>query len=641
LRERIENDEQFRELMADVPQIFWIRDATDNSLIYVSPAYERISGYSCQSLYGNHAGLLEVIHPDDRERMTQALGHIKKSEGYEEEFRLVRPDGELRWLWARGYPVRDKHGTIRRFVGIAEDVTEQKASERAHSRTSAFIEFAGDVVVSVSANGTVVSWSAGATEVYGYTGEEILGNSFSGLFPPGQFRKYHPVMDRVMAGESVQGHETVRRRKDGGLVSLIVGVVPVDACAEGTLGASKAGHNVSTIKRLEAQFIEAQKMEAIGQLASGVAHDFNNMLAVIMGYSDFILEALGPDHALHSDAKEVRNAAERAAGLTRQLLLFSRKQTVQAAVLDLRLVIDELEGMLRQLIDGHITLVVECDEQSGSVNADSGYIGQVLLNLAVNARDAMPDGGTLTIATRNVTLDAAYARLHSGVVPGRYVMLSVADTGMGMTDEVKGHLFEAFFTTKTEGKGTGLGLASCQTIIALSGGHITVESTLGLGSTFRVYLPRVDQPVELLARPERAKVQLPRGTETVLVVEDEPSVRNLAVAILHAQGYQVLSAANGQEGLRVAREHEADSIRLVVTDVIMPLMGGKVMAEWLRATYPHLKVLFTSGYTDEAIEHHGVLDPGVAFLPKPYTPASLARQVREMLDAPPLVEAPA
>jgi CheY-like chemotaxis protein len=265
---------------------------------------------------------------------------------------------------------------------------------------------------------------------------------------------------------------------------------------------------------------------------------------------------------------------------------------------------------------------------------------QVLLNLVVSARDAMPNGGKLSIVTSNVTLDAEYSRTHPGVAPGAYVLLSVSDTGAGMTEEVKTHLFEAFFTTKPKGKGTGLGLTSCQTIIDQSGGHIDVYSELGRGTTFKVYLPRVDLPVEPPVPPDRTGVPLPRGSETLLVVEDEPAVRHLAVSVLRGQGYQVLSAANGQHGLRVVREHQGDAIRLVITDVIMPQMGGKVMAEWLKATYPDLKVLFTSGYTDEAIAHHGVLDPGVSFLPKPYTPATLAREVRELLDAPSHAEGP-
>jgi two-component system cell cycle sensor histidine kinase/response regulator CckA len=384
-------------------------------------------------------------------------------------------------------------------------------------------------------------------------------------------------------------------------------------------------------RRLEPQFIEAQKMEVVGHLASGVAHDFNNILGVIMGYSDLLMSGLGPDSPLRKYAEEILHASERAAGLTRQLLVFSRKQTVQPVVLDLNDAVKDLDKMLRRLIDENVEMTIVPGKQTGHVKADSGYVGQVLMNLVVNARDAMPNGGNLTIATNNVTLDENYAHTHTGAIPGDYVRLSVSDTGTGMTDEVKARLFEPFFTTKPKGKGTGLGLATCQTIVQQSGGHIGVYSEVGKGTTFKIYFPRVELPLDVAARPIQTG-PLPRGTETLLVVEDEPAVRHLACSVLQTQGYEVLSAPNGREALRVAREHKGSPICLVVTDVIMPQMGGKVMAEWLKTIYPDLKILFTSGYTDDTIIHHGVLEAGVNFLSKPYTFATLAHKVREMLD---------
>jgi CheY-like chemotaxis protein len=330
--------------------------------------------------------------------------------------------------------------------------------------------------------------------------------------------------------------------------------------------------------------------------------------------------------------EEIRHASERAVGLTRQLLVFSRKQTVQPVVMDLNAAVKELNKMLRRLIDENIEMTIVPGKEIGRVKADPGHVGQVLMNLVVNARDAMPNGGKLTIATNNVTLDDKCADTSAGATPGDYVVLSVSDTGTGMTEEVKARLFEAFFTTKPLGKGTGLGLATCQTIVHQSGGHIGVFSELGKGSTFKIYLPCVEQPLDVVARKSQGG-PLPRGTETVLIVEDEPSVRHLARGVLQAQGYEVLSASNGQDALHVARDHKGKPIRLVVTDVIMPLMGGKVMAEWLKTTYPELKVLFTSGYTDNAIIHDGALEAGIEFLPKPYTTATLVRKVRELLDA--------
>lgn len=391
-------------------------------------------------------------------------------------------------------------------------------------------------------------------------------------------------------------------------------------------------------RRLEAQFIEAQKMEVIGQLAAGVAHDFNNILGVIMGYSDIMLMKLPATDPLRTHVTEIRRASERAAGLTLQLLVFGRKQTVQPVITDLNVVMRDLEQMLQRLIDENIILTLVPGTQPGHIMADPGYIGQVLMNLAVNARDAMPDGGRLTIATSRVTLDENFTRAHPGATPGDYMRLSVSDTGSGMPPEVKERIFEAFFTTKPAGKGTGLGLATCQTIVQQSGGFITVHSELGKGTLFQIHFPCVQQPPALTTAaappsPSAAGSPLPRGTETLLVVEDDPSVRHLAVEVLKTQGYHVIPAINGQEGLNLAQTHQGPPISLVLTDVIMPVMSGKVMSEWLKVTYPGLKILFTSGYTDDVISHHGVLDAGVDFLPKPYTPATLSRKVRDLLNA--------
>ena len=386
-------------------------------------------------------------------------------------------------------------------------------------------------------------------------------------------------------------------------------------------------------EQAEGRFIEAQKMGALGHLAGGVAHDFNNILAVIMGYSDLIALDGGPDHPLQKHNEIIRQATDRAVGLTRQLLIFSRKQTVQPVVLDLDFEMKHLEKMLGRLLDESIELTIVPGPQVGRIRADSGYISQVLMNLVVNARDAMPNGGHISIATSNVTLDEDYARTHPGVVAGDHVLLSVSDTGSGMTAEVQTRIFEAFFTTKLSGKGTGLGLATCQTIVQQSGGHIGVYSEVGKGTTFKVYFPRVEQPLGVSAKSALG-TPLPRGTETVLVVEDDVSVRHLARQVLESLGYEVLRASNGQHGLDVARDHKGSPIRLVVTDVVMPVMGGKLMVEWLNATYPDLKIIFTSGYTEDAIMHHCVFEDGAEFMPKPYAPATLARKVRELLDRP-------
>ncbi|HEV2695565.1 MAG TPA: PAS domain S-box protein [Verrucomicrobiae bacterium] len=515
--------------------------------------------------------------------------------------------------------------------GDAPDSVAQTEQEKiAAFRLAAIIEYSDDAIVSKTVEGIVIGWNHGAERLYGYMAEEMLGRPVAILYPPDHYPEYQRIMKEVKAGKSVPAFDTVRRRKDGTLVNVSVGFTPIEARDGEIVGVSKNSHDITRIKKLEAQFIEAQKMEVVGHLAGGVAHDFNNILAVIMCYSDLITMDLGADSPLRKYTEEIRHASEMAVALTRQLLVFSRRQTVQPVVIDLNSEVNGLDKMLRRLIDENIAMTIVPGKEIGRIKADSGHIGQVLMNLVVNARDAMPEGGRLTIATSNATLDKGYADTQKGVIPGEYVMLSVKDSGTGMTDEVKAHLFEAFYTTKPQGKGTGLGLATCQTIVQQSGGHIDIDSEVGKGTTFRVYFPRIEQPLDISAHLIQSG-PLPRGTETLLVVEDDPSVRHLARGILERLGYAVLSAANGRDGLRIAEGHKGSQIRLVVTDVIMPLMGGKEMAEWLKATHPSLKILYTSGYAGDT-NLPDMQDANSMFLPKPYTQSSLARTVRAMLD---------
>jgi PAS domain S-box-containing protein len=503
--------------------------------------------------------------------------------------------------------------------------------EEVRTRLASVVESSDDAIINESLDGIILTWNQGAERIYGYAASEVIGKSVAILLPPDRLAELPEIVEKVLRGVSISRRETVRLSKDGRRLDVSLSVSPTRDASGILIGVSTVARDITESRKMQAQFIEAQKMEVVGQLAGGVAHDFNNILAVIMGYNDLMMQELGPDDPLRKHVEEIQQASKRATGLTRQLLIFSRKQVVQPVVLDLNDVVNDLNKMLRRLIGENVTLTMVPGKEIGRIKADPGYLGQVLMNLVVNARDAMPEGGQLSIATHNVTFDENYADKHTGVIPGDYVMLSVSDTGTGMTDEVKARMFEAFFTTKPKGKGTGLGLATCQNIVQLSGGRIGFYSEVGKGTTFKVYFPRVDQPLDTETHFIQAG-PLPRGTETLLVVEDEPVLRHLAHRVLETQGYNVLRAANGQDALHMAREHKGSPIRLVITDVIMPLMGGKVMAEWLKTSYPDLKILFTSGYTDDAIAQHGVLEPGVAFLPKPYTPAILARKVREMLD---------
>jgi signal transduction histidine kinase len=385
-------------------------------------------------------------------------------------------------------------------------------------------------------------------------------------------------------------------------------------------------------KELEARLLHSQKMESIGRLAGGLAHDFNNLLTAITGYTSMALDALPTNTPAASDLTEVQKAAQRATNLTRQLLTFARKQIIEPQVLNLNDLILEMDKLLRRLIGADIEFVTLPAADLWHIKADPGQLEQVLVNLAVNARDAMPDGGTLLIETTNILIDPEQAYQHANVGAGAYVMLTVSDTGIGMTSEVQTHLFEPFFTTKEHGKGTGLGLATCYGIVAQHSGYIWVSSELAQGTTMRVYLPRAEGTAEPRAWHDDAPGR-PRGTETVLLVEDEPAVRELATRVLRAQGYRVLDAAGGAEALASIQQPGMAQPDLVLTDLIMPQLGGAALVEQLLAMYPAIKVLFMSGYTEGGVIQQGLLNPGVAFLQKPFTPTALIRKVREVLES--------
>lgn len=390
--------------------------------------------------------------------------------------------------------------------------------------------------------------------------------------------------------------------------------------------------DVTERKKLQFQLMQAQKMDSIGRLAGGVAHDFNNLLTAMVSYAELSMEALPADNAARDDIAEILKAANRAAGLTRQLLAFARKQILEPQIFDLNALILDMDRLLRRVIGEDIELVTLPAADLGAIRADPGQIEQVILNLVVNARDAMPTGGRLTIETQNIILDDDYVQQHIGAVDGAFVMLAISDTGIGMDEEVRRRAFEPFFTTKEPGRGVGLGLATCYGIVKQHGGNIWLYSEPGQGTTLKVYLPRVDaSPLEIPRYTEALPAAC--GSETILVVEDQAAVRALAVRVLQQHGYTVLEAGNGEEALQVVQEQADRVIDLVLSDVVMPRMGGKALVDRLIALRPAIKVLYISGYTDNAIIHHGQLDAGVALLQKPFSPSALARKVREVLDS--------
>jgi PAS domain S-box-containing protein len=501
-------------------------------------------------------------------------------------------------------------------------------------------ENALDVITILNIDGTIRYQSPSIERVLGYPAQDFSGKQASDFIHaedlPAFVQALHNTVEESSANMPLL---TFRCRHRDGSWRVFEGRANNLLADPVVAGLVLNSRDVTERKRLEEQFLQSQKVQAIGQLAGGVAHDFNNILTAIIGYTDLLLKQLPAKDGLHLTAEEIKKAATRAASLTRQLLAFSRKQVLQPRVLDLNSIVSDMDKMLRRLLGEHIDLVSAPQPDLGRVKADPSQIEQVIMNLAVNARDAMSDHGKLTIETDNVTLDAHYCQRRPDVSPGEYVMLALSDNGCGMAADVRAHLFEPFFTTKEIGQGTGLGLATCHGIIKQSGGHIAVYSEVNQGTTFKIFLPRVYEALAVTA--QREPVAEPNtGTETVLLVEDEPMLRELGLLVLSGLGYRVLSADNGVQALHLIEKHRGQDIHLLVTDVVMPEMGGKELAERLRVLSPHTRVLFCSGYTEDAIVHDGTLDPGISFVQKPYTVATLANKVREVLELVPSAERP-
>ena len=523
-------------------------------------------------------------------------------------------------------------------ITVIKDITERHEAERTLALLAAIVQSSNDAIVSKTLDGTITSWNDAATRLFGYTAEETVGRPITILIPPDRLDEERVLIGRVAAGERVDHYETIRLRKDGTEVTLSISLAPVLDASGKVIGASKTARDLTerrkteaALRRTEDHLRQAQKMEAVGRLAGGVAHDFNNVLSVILSYAEMLQADLKQDDPMRGDLEEISKAAQRAAGLTRQLLLFSRQQVVQPRVLDLNDILAGMDKMLRRLLGEDVDLTSVPAPQAGRVRADPSSIEQVIMNLVVNARDAMPTGGQLTIETQNVDLDEEYVREHPGSMPGPHVMLAVSDSGMGMDRATQSRIFDPFFTTKEAGKGTGLGLSTVFGIAQQSGGSIWVYSEPGKGATFKVYFPRVTAEMDA-PHPTLPPVTL-RGRETILLVEDEEQVRAVAQGILERNGYRVIAARSPGEALILCEEHSG-TIDLLLTDVVMPQMSGPELARRIAKVRSDTRVLCMSGYTDDSIVRHGVLESGVAFLQKPFTPETLMRKVREVCNTP-------
>jgi two-component system cell cycle sensor histidine kinase/response regulator CckA len=521
------------------------------------------------------------------------------------------------------------------------DITERKRAEEALGRSETkFYELFNEAPVGYfeyDHQGRITSVNRTVLEMLGYMIEEIIGQPVWNFIVEEDEARHRILAKLAGTVSPAQGLERTYRRKDGTTFPALIEDLLLKDSEGKIIGMRQTIQNIAERKRmekekaiLEEQLRQSQKMEAMGRLAGGIAHDFNNLLTIIKGYSQLSLLDLKKGDPKGKGIEEIQKATQRATDLIRQLLAFSRRQVMEMKVIDLNSLLRDLDKMLRRVIGEDIVLVTLLAEDLGRVKTDLGQMEQVLMNLVVNSRDAMPSGGKLTIETANVQLDEEYARIHIEVPPGRYIVLSVSDTGMGMTPEVKERIFEPFFTTKENDKGTGLGLSTAYGIVKQSGGNILVYSEPGKGTAFKIYLPRVDGPLEE-GRERVVEGEIPHGEETVLIVEDYEEVRQLAVQVLERQGYNVLEAANGNETLRVCKEYKGP-IHLMVADVVMPGMSGRELAERIKSLHPEIKVLYTSGYADDRIIHYGVLREGVNYIQKPFTMEGLARKVREVID---------
>jgi len=512
------------------------------------------------------------------------------------------------------------------------DITARKRDEEAVHRLAEIVESSQDAIISVSLDGIIQSWNAAAERVFGYPAEEAIGASVEMLAAPDQQDETREILEKIQAKQKVDQFETSRIRKDGKRIEIAFTASPMSDAAGRLTGVSAIIRDITEKRNLQAQLAQAQKMEAIGHVAGGVAHDFNNLLTAINGNAELLLDRVSPYQPAYEHLGQIQKAAQQAASLTRQLLAFSRKQKLQPRVLDLNEVVGAMGMMLPRVLRSDIEVTLTLGTPLGCVRADQTQIEQVVLNLAVNARDAMPKGGELIIETTAIEFDEDYAQTHLGVQPGKYVMLAVSDTGMGMDAETRARIFEPFFTTKPQGQGTGLGLATVHGIVKQSQGWIWVYSEVGRGTTFKVYLPQVEESAAAARTDDAGKKRL-RGTETILVAEDQDSIRGLAVGLLQSLGYVVLQAKDGVEALEVAAEH-GRRIHLLLTDVLMPKMNGRELVEKLAAREPQLRVLLMSAYPESQTFTQTTRELVDGFIQKPFSLRDLATKVREILDTP-------
>ncbi|MES2237596.1 MAG: PAS domain S-box protein [Pseudomonadota bacterium] len=757
--ERNETALRFRELAENIREVFWLTDPSKNEMLYVSPAYEGIWGRPAHALISSPHDWIEAIHLEDRDRVLEAARTKQTTGEYDEEFRIVRPDGGMRWIRDRAFPVRGEDQRVIRVAGVAEDITERKhaadeiqesarrfsnmlqnvelvammldsnacitycndyllwltgwtreevsgkswfdlflppegreemkrvfsslladlpdvwhyeneiltrsrerrlirwnntvlrspsgeaigtasigedITERTEiditrARLAAIVESSEDAIVGKDINGIVTDWNAGATKVFGYSADEMVGHPLLPLLPPDRLHEEDQILNRIRRGEIIEHLETVRRRKDGKQIDVSITVSPIRDAANKIIGASKIARDITERKDLEQQLRQSQKMEAVGQLTGGIAHDFNNLLGVVLGNLDLLERLVAGNEATLKRVQNAQKAAMRGADLTRRMLVFSSRQSLNPAPTSLDESIQNMIEMAARALGPEIKITTNLDQSVPPVLVDAAGLENVLLNLAVNARDAMPDGGSLKISTQLSDLEASYPPVQAEELkPGRYARITVSDTGQGMSREILEHVFEPFFTTKPRGKGTGLGLAMVYGFVKQSGGTVRIYSELGHGTTVSFYLPLAEGTLSPTTAAAASKPQATTGG-TVLVVDDEVDLLEIAAAYLEEMGYRVFLAPDGARALEVlARE---PGIELLVTDVIMPGgMNGVELARKVRQLKPGVKIVYSSGFPSDALAERSGTQVDGPLLYKPYQRNDFAAAIRRAME---------
>lgn len=633
-RELRASEERLRLIAETISEVFWIADVTIEHTLYVSPGYERVWGRSCRSLQDNPRSFLDAIHPDDLPRVLQTLLVQRSGQPFDHEYRIVRPDGEIRWIWDRGFPVALEGGAIQHYVGVAQDVTQRKHREELLRGSLERFELVSrattDAVWDFNVKTGEAWWSDLWYDKYGLRRDQPPNmDEWASHIHPDDHERIVASFVQMLSDSSQQWREEYRYRlADGSYASVIDRAYILRDATGAALRVSGVMEDVTKYLDLQRQLQQAAKMEALGHLAGGVAHDFNNILTVIHGHASFISDADQRGADTRASALEIAEAAERAASLTRQLLLFSRQQVLQRTCFDVNGALAAMGKMLSRIVGEDVRLEFDLPRTAFFIDADAGMVDQIVLNLCVNARDAMSDGGRLTIATRATVVDEV--PMHTGALPGRYVSISISDTGAGIPPDVLPHIFEPFFSTKTPGRGTGLGLSTVFGIVKQHRGWIDVKTEAGQGTSFDVWLPLSAPPADAPRRDDAtASVE---GAEKILLVEDEPAVLKFMRVALERKGYRIVQASTGREALDAWQSHR--DVRLLVTDLVLPGgMGGRELASTLTRERPEVKVLLVSGYSAEFSGVDVTQQPGRYFLQKPFSAVRFVEIVRACLDS--------